>query len=82
MVTLLSQHFRKAISCHYAASECEYIDVRGTSQESIAKEVEEVAKRRGINDLDFKASYEFGKNILLCNVFFWKPFVKFQCSIL
>ncbi|MPC36381.1 Phytanoyl-CoA dioxygenase, peroxisomal [Portunus trituberculatus] len=48
------EHFRKAISCHYAASECEYIDVRGTSQENIAKEVEEVARRRGINDLSFK----------------------------
>ena len=59
----LSQHFRKAISCHYAASECEYIDVRGTSQENIAKEVEEVARRRGIDDLSFKVSNKFERNI-------------------
>ncbi|KAB7500099.1 Phytanoyl-CoA dioxygenase, peroxisomal [Armadillidium nasatum] len=47
-------HFRKAISCHYAASDCHYIDVRGTLQENIAKEVEEVAKRRGLEDPDYK----------------------------
>ena len=41
-----TNHFRKAISCHYADSDCYYIDVRGTTQESIAKEVEEVAKRK------------------------------------
>lgn len=51
------QHFRKAISCHYAASECEYIDVRGTSQENIAKEVEELARKRGVEDLEFKVSF-------------------------
>ncbi|CAG0888210.1 unnamed protein product [Darwinula stevensoni] len=40
--------FRKAISCHYASTKCHYIDVSGTSQENIAKEVEEMAKRRGV----------------------------------
>ena len=43
-----TNRFRKAISCHYADANCHYIDVRGTIQESIAKEVEEVAKRRGL----------------------------------
>ena len=43
-----TNHFRKAISCHYADANCHYIDVRGTIQESIAKEVEEVAKRKGV----------------------------------
>ncbi|XP_064486536.1 phytanoyl-CoA dioxygenase, peroxisomal-like isoform X2 [Ornithodoros turicata] len=38
--------FRKAISCHYAASECEYIDIAGTPQEVIAKEVLEISRRR------------------------------------
>jgi phytanoyl-CoA hydroxylase len=42
-----TQGFRKAISCHYAASECEYIDVMGTTQENIAKEIEEIAQKRG-----------------------------------
>jgi phytanoyl-CoA hydroxylase len=56
---ILSEHvydqqgFRKAISCHYAASECNYIDVEGTTQENIAKEVEEMASRRGI-EVDFQ----------------------------
>ena len=36
----------QAISCHYASSECEYIDVQGTSQEVIAKEVKEIAEKR------------------------------------
>ncbi|PSN56514.1 hypothetical protein C0J52_08459 [Blattella germanica] len=44
--------FRKAISCHYAASECEYIEVDGTTQENIAKEIEGMAKRKGL-ELDF-----------------------------
>ena len=30
--------FRKAISCHYAASECEYIEVVGTIQEAFKHE--------------------------------------------
>jgi len=38
--------FRKSISCHYAASECQYIDVDGTSQEMLNKEIFEVAKRK------------------------------------
>ncbi|XP_066991597.2 phytanoyl-CoA dioxygenase, peroxisomal-like isoform X1 [Anabrus simplex] len=50
--------FRKAISCHYADSACEYIEVRGTSQENIANEVSALAKRRGY-DMDFRAFWEF-----------------------
>lgn len=38
--------FRKAISCHYAASECQYIDVTGTIQEGFKKEVEKIAERK------------------------------------
>lgn len=45
--------FRKAISCHYAASECDYVDVTGTVQESIAQEVVDLAKSRGF-ELDFR----------------------------
>ncbi|ELT96868.1 hypothetical protein CAPTEDRAFT_157737 [Capitella teleta] len=41
-----SQGFRKSISCHYASSECEYIDVTGTSQEMLQNEIHEVAKRK------------------------------------
>ena len=38
--------FRKAISCHYAASECDYIEVKGTIQEKLAEEVLEIARKR------------------------------------
>lgn len=46
-----TEGFRKAISCHYAASECEYIDVSGTLQEGFKKEVEELVKQRQNADL-------------------------------
>lgn len=50
-----SNQFRKAISCHYSTSNLEYIDVKGTSQENIAKEVEDIAAKKGytieFNDL-------------------------------
>ncbi|XP_003746989.1 phytanoyl-CoA dioxygenase, peroxisomal [Galendromus occidentalis] len=59
-----SQGFRKAISCHYAASECEYIDVTGTSQENIAQEVIEIAQRRGIPITDFRDAWRFRAQIV------------------
>ncbi|XP_012870190.1 PREDICTED: phytanoyl-CoA dioxygenase, peroxisomal-like [Dipodomys ordii] len=40
-----TQGFRKAISCHFASSNCHYIDVKGTSQENIEKEVVEIAAK-------------------------------------
>ncbi|XP_046390698.1 phytanoyl-CoA dioxygenase, peroxisomal-like [Ischnura elegans] len=50
--------FRKAISCHYAASECEYIDVRGTIQEEVAREVEDMAKMKGLQ-IDFQDVWKY-----------------------
>nr|XP_042134716.1 phytanoyl-CoA dioxygenase, peroxisomal [Peromyscus maniculatus bairdii] len=41
-----TQGFRKAISCHYASSDCHYINVKGTSQENIEREVQELAEKR------------------------------------
>ncbi|CAM5083557.1 unnamed protein product [Natator depressus] len=41
-----TQGFRKAISCHYASAGCHYIEVKGTSQENIEKEVVEIAQRK------------------------------------
>ncbi|XP_015928873.1 phytanoyl-CoA dioxygenase, peroxisomal [Parasteatoda tepidariorum] len=46
--------FRKAISCHYASSDCDYIDVKGTSQEYVANEILEIAKKRGLDIDDVK----------------------------
>jgi hypothetical protein len=34
----------------------QYIDIRGTTQENIAKEVEEIAKRRGM-ELEFQVNF-------------------------
>ncbi|KAG7320363.1 hypothetical protein KOW79_016216 [Hemibagrus wyckioides] len=41
-----TEGFRKAISCHYASADCQYIDVKGSTQENISKEVEELARKR------------------------------------
>jgi phytanoyl-CoA hydroxylase len=41
-----TEGFRKAISCHYASSECNYIDVDGTIQETFKKEVESIANKK------------------------------------
>jgi phytanoyl-CoA hydroxylase len=38
--------FRKAISCHYAASECYYIETEGSKQEKIAQEIIELVKKK------------------------------------
>lgn len=39
--------FRKAISCHYANDdECHYVDVKGTIQEEVSKEIVEMAKKK------------------------------------
>lgn len=37
-----SDDCRKAICCHYVSAECETIDVKGTMQEEVAKEIEEM----------------------------------------
>ncbi|ETE57727.1 Phytanoyl-CoA dioxygenase, peroxisomal, partial [Ophiophagus hannah] len=52
-----TEGFRKAISCHYASSDCYYIDVKGSTQEYLEKEVEDIVKERynmSISALDFK----------------------------
>jgi len=36
----------KAISCHFSTSHSHYIDVRGTVQEELSKEVVQVAEKR------------------------------------
>ena len=46
----------QAISCHYASSHCQYIDIRGTSQENLAEELKELARKRYGND--FEVTFE------------------------
>ncbi|XP_054273974.1 phytanoyl-CoA dioxygenase, peroxisomal-like isoform X2 [Macrosteles quadrilineatus] len=50
-----SKRFRKAISCHYAASECQVVDVKNTPQEQIAKELEATGERKHSVSLDFQS---------------------------
>lgn len=57
MLSCCTKETRKAISCHFASCECRYIDVNGTSQQIIATEVKEIARRRGFNDMDFKVMF-------------------------
>ncbi|CAN9508144.1 unnamed protein product [Ophioblennius macclurei] len=54
-----TQGFRKAISCHYSSSDCYYIDVKGTTQENIEKEVTDIAMRRFGADVTFQDSWAF-----------------------
>uniref|UniRef100_A0A8D8W6G7 phytanoyl-CoA dioxygenase n=1 Tax=Cacopsylla melanoneura TaxID=428564 RepID=A0A8D8W6G7_9HEMI len=50
--------FRKAISCHYAAAECHYIDVRGTTQDNIANEIEQIALKKFGVELKFEEIWD------------------------
>lgn len=44
--------FRKSISCHYAASECEYIEnLGGSMQERVEKEIEGVVRKKTRTDV-------------------------------
>nr|XP_023012613.1 phytanoyl-CoA dioxygenase, peroxisomal-like [Leptinotarsa decemlineata] len=45
--------FRKAISCHYADSNCSLINVSNTTQENLAKEVEDLVEKRGGSRVNF-----------------------------
>jgi len=45
-----SSGFRKAISCHYADSACEYIDCDNTVQDFISKEVTAVFRKKSKNE--------------------------------
>ncbi|CAF96289.1 unnamed protein product, partial [Tetraodon nigroviridis] len=55
-----TQGFRKAISCHYAGADCYYIDVKGTTQENIEKEVSEIAARKfALDQVTFQDSWAF-----------------------
>ncbi|XP_076210640.1 phytanoyl-CoA dioxygenase, peroxisomal-like [Aptenodytes patagonicus] len=38
--------FRKSISCHFASSQCYYIDVKNTDQEHLEKEIVEIARKK------------------------------------
>eukprot|EP01103_Thecamoeba_quadrilineata_P004023 TRINITY_DN13753_c0_g1_i1.p1 TRINITY_DN13753_c0_g1~~TRINITY_DN13753_c0_g1_i1.p1 ORF type:complete len:327 (-),score=65.31 TRINITY_DN13753_c0_g1_i1:66-1046(-) len=54
-----TEGFRKAISCHYASADCDYIDVTGTSQQVIAEEVIGITKRKFGVELDYRDVWKY-----------------------
>lgn len=61
-----SSGYRKAISCHYASSsDCTYVDVMGTGQEKLAKEILDIAYRRaGVRITDYAALWQFRSQLV------------------
>ncbi|XP_030071556.1 phytanoyl-CoA dioxygenase, peroxisomal [Microcaecilia unicolor] len=61
-----TEGFRKAISCHYASSDCNYIDVGGTSQENIASEIKQIVEKRYGEDVtvSFKDVWKFRSRLV------------------
>jgi phytanoyl-CoA hydroxylase len=59
--------FRKSISCHYAASECEYVETEGSRQEKIANEIVELVrvKSRSHAKVSYKDVWKY-KSRLAC----------------
>uniref|UniRef100_A0A9L0RE68 Phytanoyl-CoA dioxygenase, peroxisomal n=1 Tax=Equus caballus TaxID=9796 RepID=A0A9L0RE68_HORSE len=62
-----TQGFRKAISCHFASANCHYIDVKGTSQENIEKEVVRFANElfKVKQDINLKWSSPYSSMFLM-----------------
>lgn len=60
-----TKRYRKAISCHYASSDCHYIDVKGTSQEKLANEIIAMAKKKyGIDVPDYAQVWKFRSQLV------------------
>ena len=56
--------FRKAISVHYASSDCEYIDITGTLQDGIAREVEDLMKLKGVEGMSFVDLWKYKSRLV------------------
>jgi len=57
--------YRKAISCHYASCDCQYIDVTGTTQENLAQEIIELAKTKyGLDNVDYATIWMFRSRLV------------------
>ena len=56
--------FRKAISVHLAASSCEYIDISGTLQDGIAREVEDLMKLKGVEGMSFVDLWKYKSRLV------------------
>ena len=58
MQCMLQSVFLQAISCHYAASECHYIQVEGSTQQNIADEVKDLAEKKLGKELASGITYQ------------------------
>ncbi|XP_071280188.1 phytanoyl-CoA dioxygenase, peroxisomal isoform X1 [Agelaius tricolor] len=69
--------FRKSISCHFASSECHYIDVKNTTQEHLEKELQEmVCKKYNATSVELKNLLSLGprdRNWQKCEAFKMLP---------
>ncbi|CAI4228409.1 unnamed protein product [Auanema sp. JU1783] len=55
-----TEGFRKAISCHYANDDmCRYVNVEGTTQEDLSKEIIEIARAKFIRRFGKESAKEF-----------------------
>lgn len=56
--------FRKAISVHFADSNCHFIDVTNTSQENIKREVEAIAEKKSGMKIDYKDVWKLKSRLI------------------
>lgn len=56
--------FRKAISCHYASGDCNFVDVEGSVQELIKNEIEKVAKSKIGFDVSFYDTWRLKSRLI------------------
>ena len=61
-----TEGFRKAISCHYASSHCQYIDVG--QDDLLAREVNEIVKKRIGSEAAANISFQVGLRHTLCSL--------------
>jgi phytanoyl-CoA hydroxylase len=60
-----SNGFRKSICCHFASSECNYIDTKGTFHETLAKDIMSYAARKfGKNDMKYEDVWRFKARLI------------------
>jgi hypothetical protein len=66
----LSTRYRKAISCHYAATSCKFGEMTGTMQEDIAREIEGIAKKKGFEGVQFNDIWSVHASLLISSFLF------------
>lgn len=58
-----SSGYRKAISCHYASTACHFEEMDGTMQQEMAKEIEDIAKVKGL-EIGFNDIWRFKSRLI------------------